>query len=130
MTVAFLDPGKIEPLRQSINRDPEFKMAARYMSEDILLEVESARCIVRVRNGAVHEIKLGPSPGEAWSFGITASIGSWEQLLQPEPPPFFTGLNAAMIRGNLQITGNLELAFAYLWVMNRMLDIMRQPENK
>jgi hypothetical protein len=34
-----------------------------------------------------------------------------------------------MIRGNLEITGNIEIAFAYFWAMNRMLDIMRQQQN-
>ncbi len=130
MTVVFLDPGKTGCLRQSINQDAEFKLAARYMSEDVLFEVDKARSIVRVRNGEISEIKIGPSPDEAWSFGISAPAASWEKLLQPAPPPFFTGVNAAMMRGHLQITGNLELAFAYLWALNRILDIMKQPGNE
>ena len=58
MTVAFLDPLKIGRLRQSINQDAEFKLAARYMSEDVLFEVDKARSIVRVRNGEISEIKI------------------------------------------------------------------------
>lgn len=126
MKVIFLDSNKLDHLRNAINHDPEFKLAARYMSEDILLEADNSRCIFKVRDGILTEIKLGPSSDDHWSFSIKATAESWEKLLQSSPPPFYTGLNAGLIRGILQITGNEEVAFAYLWAMNRMLDIMRQ----
>jgi len=130
MAVIFLDSNKVEQLRNAINNDAEFKLAARFMSEDILLEVADSRSIIKVRNGVVTEIKLNPRSDDDWSFSIKATAESWDKLLQPSPPPFFTGLNAGMIRGNLEIVGNIEVAFAYYWAMNRMLDIMRQLQNK
>ena len=130
MAVFFLDSNKVEQLRNAINNDAEFKLAARFMSEDILLEVADSRSIIKVRNGVVTEIKLNPRSDDDWSFSIKAIAESWDKLLQPSPPPFFTGLNAGMIRGNLEIVGNIEVAFAYYWAMNRMLDIMRQLQNK
>jgi len=130
MRVVFLDSSKVEHLRNAINNDAEFKLAARYMSEDILLEVNDSRCIVKVRDSVVTEIKLDPPSEDHWSFSIKATADSWDKLLQSSPPPFYTGLNAGMIRGNLQIIGNMEVAFAYLWAMNRMLDIMKQLQNK
>jgi len=129
MTVIFLDSNKVAQLINTLNNDSEFKLAARFMSEDILLEVDDSRSIVKVRDGVVTEIKLNPPSNDNWSFSIKATAESWDKLLQPSPPPFFTGLNAGMIRGNLQILGNLEAVFAYSWAMNRMLDIMRQ-QNK
>jgi hypothetical protein len=130
MKVIFLDSSKLEYLRNTINNDAEFKLAARYMSEDILLEADESRCIVKVRDGMVTEIILNPTFEDHWSFSIKATPESWKKLLQLSPPPFYTGLNAGLIRGILQITGNEEVAFAYLWGMNRMLDVMRQPQNK
>jgi len=130
MTVAFLDSSKGERLRNVINNDTEFKLAARYMSEDILLEVDDSRCIIKVRDGVIMEIKPNPTSDDHWGFSIKATAESWDKLLQSSPPPFYTGLNAGMIRGNLQIRGNMEVAFAYLWAMNRMLDMMREPQNK
>jgi hypothetical protein len=126
MKVIFLDSNKLDHLRNTINHDAEFKLAARYMSEDILLEADDSRCIFKVRDGVLTEINLGPSSDDHWSFSIKATAESWEKLLQSSPSPFYTGLNAGLIRGILQITGNEEVAFAYLWAMNRMLDIMRQ----
>ena len=130
MTVVFFDPSKVERFRNVVNADAEFKLAARFMSEDVLLMVDDSRCIVRVCDGVVTEIKYEPSSGDHWSFSIQATADSWDKLLQSSPPPFYTGLNAGMIREKLQITGNLEIAFAYSWAMNRMLDIMRQLQNQ
>ena len=130
MSVIFLDSNKVAQLINTLNNDSEFKLAARFMSEDILLEVDDSRSIVKVRDGVVTEIKLNPPANDNWSFSIKATAESWDKLLQPSPPPFFTGLNAGMIRGNLQILGNLEAVFAYSWAVNRMLDIMRQLQNK
>jgi hypothetical protein len=130
MTVIFLDSNKVAQLINTLNNDAEFKLAARFMSEDILFEVDDSRSIVKVRDGLVTEIKIASGSKEYWSFSIKATAESWDKLLQPSPPPFFTGLNAGMIRGNLQILGNLEAVFAYSWAVNRMLDIMRQLQNK
>jgi hypothetical protein len=130
MTVIFLDSNKVAQLINTLNNDAEFKLAARFMSEDILFEVDDSRSIVKVRDGLVTEIKIAPGSKEHWSFSIKATAESWDKLLQPSPPPFFTGLHAGMIRGNLQILGNLEAVFAYSWAVNRMLDIMRQLQNK
>ena len=130
MTVVFLDSKKVEGLRNAINNDTEFKLAARFMSEDVLLEVDNSRCIVKVHDGVITEIKLNPPSDDHWSFSIKARAESWDKLLQPSPPPFYTGLNAGMMRGNVQIIGNIEVAFAYLWAMNRMLDVMKQLPDK
>jgi hypothetical protein len=130
MTVVFLDSSKVEGLRHAINNDTEFKFAARFMSEDVLLEVDESRCIVKVQDGVVTEIELNPPSDAHWSFSIKATAESWDKLLQSSPPPFYTGLNAGMMRGNLQIIGNMEVAFAYFWAMNRMLDMMRELQNK
>lgn len=130
MKVRFLDPKETKYVQESINSDPEFRIAAKFMLEDILIGVGDSQCIFKVRDGVVTEIQLDPSSNEHWSFSIKATAESWDKLLQSSPPPFYTGLFAGMLRGNLQIVGNLEVAFVYLWAMNRMLDIMRQLQNK
>jgi hypothetical protein len=129
MPVVFLDPSKLKGLQDAMNDDPEFKMAARFMTEDVLLGSDDARCRITVRDGAVTEINLNPSTNDHWSFAITATAGAWDKFLQPSPPPYYTGLNAGMLRGNLQITGDIEIVFAYLWAMNRMMDLMREIQN-
>jgi hypothetical protein len=64
MALIFLNPGKLKELRNALNTDEEFKLAARFMSEDILLQSDNVRCFINVRDGVVTEIKSDPGPLE------------------------------------------------------------------
>ncbi len=130
MSVCFLDPVEAPKLKQAINSDPEFKLAAEFMIQDVLLAAGDSRCIVKVREGVVTEIKLNPTLMDPWSFSIRASAQFWDKFLQPIPPPFHNGLFAGMTHGILKIEGNLEAAFAHFWAMARMLDVARQIQNE
>ncbi len=130
MKFRLVDPNQVERSRERINSDPEFKLAARFMSQDFLVEMGSSQCIVRVRDGVVTEIKLNPSAMDPWSFAIRGPAEFWEKFLQPLPPPFYNGLFAGIIHVTLKIEGNLEAAFAHFWAINRMFDIMRQLQNE
>ncbi len=129
MKVRFLDPSEVERFRQGINNDPEFRIAAKYMTKDVLLEVGDSQCIVRVSDGLIAEMNLAPTFMDPWDFAIRSQVESWEKFLRPVPPPFYTGLYGAMIRGIIQVVGDLEAAFSYFWAVNRMLDVMRDLQN-
>lgn len=130
MAVRFIDSKYTEQFREAINSDPEFKLAARYMKEDVLLEVGDSQCIVKVRDGVIIQIKVEQTVLDPWSFAIRAPVESWEKLLQPIPPPHYDGLFGGMIRGTFRLEGDLPVACAYFWAMTRMLDVMRQVQNK
>ena len=129
MEILFLDPSHIKRFREGINRDPEFILAARFMSQDILLGVDDSKCIISIRDGKVTEINLLPTFMDSWDFSIRATGESWEKLLSPSPPAFYHGLFAGMHRGTFSLEGNLEAAFAHFWAVSRMLDVMRQLQN-
>jgi len=130
MKIRFLDPNGVENVRERINSDPEFHIAARYMSQDILISADDKQCIFKVRDGFITDIVLNPSPMEPWGFFIKAPEKSWELFLQPLPPPFFHSLFGAAIRENFQFGGNVEAMFAHYWATQRMLAILRQLQNE
>jgi hypothetical protein len=130
MNILFLDPSYIKRFREGINSDPEFKLAARFMSRDILLGVGDSKCIFSVRDGIVTEINLVPTFMDSWDFSIRATAESWEKVLSPSPPAFYHGLFAGMHRSTFSLDGNLEAAFAHFWAISRMLDVLRQLQNE
>ena len=130
MKICFLDANELENVRNSINDDPEFRLAARFMSQEILIGAGDARCIISVRDGHLTEIRLDPARVDAWDFSVEASPESWEKFLQPVPPPFYNGLYAGMMRQTFKLEGNLEAAFAHFWALTRLLDIMREMQNR
>jgi len=130
MTLRFIDPSEIAHVRDAINNDPEFKLASRFFSKDILLVVGESKCIFKMREGVVIEIKLDPTFMNPWSFFIKGSAETWQKFLQPIPPPFFTDLYGCVSRQNFELGGDIEAALAHYWALTRMLDILREIENE
>jgi hypothetical protein len=129
MGIIFLNPAKVERIRDAINRDPEFKLNARLLSKNVHLGVGDSECILKICDGVITEIKLAPY-WESWSFSIKGSMEAWEKMFQPVPPPFYDNLWTATQRDNLKLEGDMESAFAYLGALNRMFEIMRQLQNE
>lgn len=129
MTIDVLDEKRAERFRELLNSDPEFNLAARHMTENVLLEIGDSQRIVRVRDGIVTEIVQAPTFMDPWDFAIKGPVQSWVNFLKPVPPPFYTSLFAAMIRATMSVVGDLESAFAHFWALNRMLNFMRQFQN-
>lgn len=130
MNIRFLNSSDIAHVRDVINGDPEFRLASRFFSKDFLLIVDDSKCIVKVRDGVVIEIKLTPNFMNPWSFFIKGSTEAWEKFLQPLPPPFFADLYGCIARQNFELGGDIETAFAHYWAVTRLLDIIRELQNE
>ncbi len=102
MKFRFLCQKQVEGVRSSINRDEEFKLAAKFLSDDVLLAVDNSKCIVKIRRGTVKKIQLNPTFMDAWGFQIKGSADTWSKMLQPVPPPTYQHLFPAMIRQNME----------------------------
>jgi hypothetical protein len=130
MAIRFLRPNAVKEIKDAINADPEFSLAARYFSSDVLFAFGNANAILKVRDGVVTEILLNPTFMDSWHFSIEASAEAWEKFLQPTPPPLHNALFPAMIRQIFRVGGDLEKAFAHFWPVTRMMDIMREAQNR
>ncbi len=130
MRVRFMEPEEIAHVRDAINHDPEFRLASRFFSQDILLVVGESKCLVKVRDGVITDMTLDPSFMNPWSFFIKGSVEAWQKFLLPVPPPFFTDLYGGIARKNFELGGDIEAAFAHFWPLTRMLDVLRELQNE
>ena len=89
-----------------------------------------AKCIVKLRDGNVTEIRLNPTFKNPWSFFIKGSAETWQKFLQPIPPPTFTDLYGYVSRQHFELGGDIEAALAHYWALTRMLDVLRELENE
>ena len=129
MTFHFLNPNEIASVCATVNADPEFRLASRQLSKDILITVGEVSCLIKIRDGAVVAINHDPTFMNPWSFFIKGSADAWEKFLQPIPPPTYTDLYGAIARRHFEMGGDIEAAFAHFWSASRMLDIFREFEN-
>jgi hypothetical protein len=130
MAIHFLDKTRVPSFLKEVNSDPEFQLAARLMSANILLGVGNSSCMVKMHEGKLTELNMNVNSYNEWDFSIKGPLESWEKLLQPVPPPFYNNLFAGTVRKNFEVSGNLETAFAHYWAVSRLLDVMRQFQNK
>jgi len=130
VAIRFLDPNEAVYVRERINSDPEFRIAVKFMSEDILIGVGDAQCIIKAREGVITEIAHNPSPLDKYSFFIKAPEKGWNLFLKPIPPPFYQGFFTAAMREDFQFGGDVEALFAFYWAVQRMLAVMRELQNE
>lgn len=109
MGIRFMDPNEVERFRRGINSDPEFRLAAKFLSRDMLLEVGESKCLVRIRDGVVTEMSLNPSLTEAPSFSLKAPTEYWEKFMQPMPPHSLTVYGPESFDGLLELQGILSV---------------------
>ena len=130
MTIRFIDPKNTTLFRDILNDDPEFKIAASYMTEDACIEVGNTRCVIKFRDGVVTQIKSDDSSNDPRDFTVRGPVDAWEKFLQPIPPRFYDSIFGGMVRGNFRIEGDTISAFSHFWAVTRMLDIFRELQNK
>jgi hypothetical protein len=115
-------PGILE----TVNCDPEFRLAARFWNGSFRLGLEPDEGYVfRVRDGVLVEIVAQPSPFEPWDFEIAGPKEGWEKILQPVPPPFYQDVVSAVFRHGFRLGGDLESFFAYHGALRRILEVLR-----
>jgi hypothetical protein len=130
MAVRFIDPKNANSFKDYVNADPEFKIAARFLTKDACLEVGNVKCIVKFRDGVITQITTENTNSAAWDFAIRASEDAWSKFLMPIPPRFYDGVFGAVIRGNFRLEGDTISAFSHFWAITRMLDVFRELQNK
>jgi hypothetical protein len=119
-----------EELKDALNADPEFRIAARYWSGALELRVDDAMTVVRLEDGTVTgvssrlpadlEAVTGPGP-----VVITAPAADWAKLLEKQPKPFYQDYHAATAHHGFRMDGDVETLWAYYAAVRRTADILR-----
>ncbi len=79
-----------EAVRDRVNADPEFRLAARYWSCTVVLEMGDTRLEFVVEDGKV--AKVGPAGTKRPDIRFSASEGDWRELLAAVPRPSYQSL--------------------------------------
>lgn len=119
-----------EELKNALNADPEFRIAARYWSGALEFRVEDAATVVRLEDGMVTSVSPAlPADLEAVTGGgpvvIAAPASDWAQLLERQPRPFYQDYHAATAHHGFRMEGDVETLWAYYAAVRRSADILR-----
>lgn len=117
-------------IRNAANSDPEFKIAARFWTAALRIEIGVQGYLLEVRDGVIVRF-MDASEDDAHSIRIAAPTESWSKFLERVPRPFLHDLGAAVTREGFALEGDLMSFWPYYPAMRRLFDVMREvgPHN-
>jgi hypothetical protein len=115
----------VDAIRERLNRDPEFLLAARYWYCDIRFFVGADPYFMRIENGRVQSFQHGTQGFDPYTINIGGPVEVWKQMLVPVPRPFYHDWIAASFHHGFTLGGDLESAYAYYSAIRRINAVMR-----
>lgn len=130
MTGCLLDAARAEAWRRSINSDGEFKLKSRDMALNLSVQIGEERRLLKFRDGELVSIARFMALAEPIDVTVKGTAEFWSKLLAKVPPPRFQNLYAGVRFGTCEVSGNGELYFAYYAAITRMIEALREFENR
>ena len=110
----------VDAIRDGLNADPEFTLAARFWYCDLRIGVGEDLYFMRIENGRVASFKLGTQGFDPYLIHIGGTAEVWQQMLVEVPKPFYHDWFAASFHHEFEISGDLGSAYAYYFAIRRM----------
>lgn len=116
----------VEKIRERLNRDAEFGLAARYWYCDIRFFIGDDAYFMRIENGKVDNFQRGTQGFDPYSINIGGPAEVWEKMMERRPRPFYHDWFAATFHHGFTFGGDLESAYAHYYAIRRINAIMRE----
>ena len=112
-------------LQQSVNADPEFRLAARYWNATLSLESSSRALRVEIADGQVTSCREADA-GQSATIKVLATDDGWARFLAAVPKPFYQDLIGGCVQHHgFQVTGDILSLSAYYQASTRLFAVMR-----
>ena len=111
---------------EASDRDQTIGAMARYFTCTYLWDMGTAKVIVRMIDGKVHEINVDPGPMDAYDFALRASPQTWREFARPVPDPMYHGIWSASFRRDLKIEGNVLVLMQNLRNFTVQFELLRK----
>jgi hypothetical protein len=96
----------IERLPDLVNDDASLLRRGRYVTADIMIEIDSRPYYLSIEHGKIFSFQRGPLVMRSWSFAVRGSETAWQTFWQPFPPPNFHDIFALAKLGEFRIEGD------------------------
>jgi hypothetical protein len=114
----------VEQIVTALNKDPEFKLSARYWNCDIRFVIGADPYFMHIESGTVMNFTCGTQGHDPYNINISGPEDVWEQMMEEVPKPFYHDWFAASAHHQLDFSGDLESAYAYYYALRRIKAVM------
>ncbi|MCV6600162.1 MAG: hypothetical protein OIF54_01130 [Cohaesibacter sp.] len=108
------------------DQDQTIAAMARYFTCTYLLDMGTAKVIVRMVDGKVHEVNIDPAPMDPYDFALRAKPDIWREFAKPVPAPMYHGIWAASFRRDLKLEGNILVLMQNLRNFTVQFELLRK----
>jgi len=114
----------VDKIKERLNEDPEFLLAARFWYGDIRFVIGDDQYFMRIENGKVGHFQKGTQGFEPYTINIGGPREVWEHMMEEKPAPFYHDWLAASFHHDFEFGGDLASAYAYYYALRRVKAIM------
>ena len=110
-------------LPERVNHDPEFKLAGRFWTATVRLDMGSTSVALRFEHGVLAGAAECGSDADADLF-VRAPEPDWRELLAPCPRPFYQDLFGAQLHHDVELSPDPIAYAAYYPALRRLIQLM------
>ncbi|AGN82531.1 hypothetical protein G7017_22720 [Pseudomonas fulva] len=115
-----------QKFREHSDSDATIQSMGKYFTCTYMLDMETAKVIVDMRDGKVNDINVNPAPLDSYQFAFRASAATWKKFGMETPPPMFHGIWAASFREDLKMEGDLLVLMQNLRNITIQIELLRK----
>jgi len=110
-------------LPDRVNRDAEFRYAARLWNAILRLDIGDDSHRLRFRNGSLVEVARCDADA-ACDVSVGASADDWRELLAPVPRPYYQDLFGAQLHHGVRLPEDPLAYAAYYPALRRLMQLL------
>ena len=95
----------VDAIRDGLNRDPEFILAARFWYCDLRFGVGEELYFMRIEDGRVARFQHGTQGFDPYAIHVGGAVEVWRQMLVEKPAPFYHDWFAAQFHHGFELSG-------------------------
>lgn len=110
-------------LRDRVNRDPEFRIAARAWDATLRLDMGEASHCLRFEDGCLTQVERCAADAPCDLF-VAAPEDEWRELLAPVPRPYYQDLFGAQWSHDVRLPEDPLTYAAYYPALRRLMQLL------
>ena len=116
----------LERLGEIVNRDEALVRRGRYFSDTFMLEVGKAQFLIKVCQGRIESVELGPFVMRSWTFALRATEDVWQRFWEKLPQPGYQDIFALLRQDRIVLDGELQPMMANLLYVKEVIAAPRK----
>ena len=116
----------LERLAAIVNVNEELVRRGRYFSDTFMLEVGETQYLIKVLQGRIETVEIGPFVMRSWTFALRATEDVWQRFWEQLPKPGYHDIFALLRLNRIVLDGELQPMMANLLYVKEVIAAPRK----